>query len=173
MPTSQTLDPNGGQRVPAWIGQALPSSLYPYLFSPFIYSGHLLPLAAASNATITTAIQSDSHFVVTEIVADVRDAATGLTLQAAPPLTVQFQNQGSGMFLSNEALGWVEAVGNFANTAGAAINFVPLLLTANSSIAALIANLDPANGYNIRLGYRGFKIFGVFRDLQAVQPLSG
>src|SRR5208282_1335597 len=151
-------DPSSGLMVPYWIAQALPTSLLPYLFVPFVYSAQALPLAAGATVTITTAVQADSHFVMTDFADDTRDGATGLLFQTDPPLTVQFQNQGSGMYLSDRALGWRSAVGTFGNTgSGPAVNFCPLLLYANASFAAIIANLDGGNAYNVRLAYRGFK----------------
>jgi hypothetical protein len=167
-------NPGTGFGVPRWIAQGLPSSLLPYLFVPFVYSAQQLPISASQTVTITTAIQADSHFVMTDIVDDTRDQATGLVFQTDPPFTVQFQNQGSGAFLSDKTLGWRSVVGTFGNTgSGPAVNFVPLLLYANASFAAIIANLDPTNSYNIRLAYRGFKIFGVFRDATNVPQLTG
>jgi hypothetical protein len=169
-----TYEPGNGFGVPSWIAQGLPQSLLPYLFVPFVYSAQALTLLAGQTTTITTAIQADSHFVMTDITDDTRDGATGLTYQTDPPFTVQFQNQGSGAYLSDKALGWRSCVGSFGNTgSGPAVWFVPLLLYANASFAAIIANLDGANAYNVRLAYRGFKIFGVLRDAQAISPVTG
>jgi hypothetical protein len=167
-------DASAGFGVPKWIAQGLPQSLLPYLFVPFVYSAVVLPIAAGQTVTVTTAIQADSHFVMTDFSDDTRDGATGLIYQTNPPFTVQFQNQGSGSFLSDRALGWRSVVGSFGTSAsGPAVSFVPLLLYANASFAAIIANLDPGNGYNVRLSYRGFKIFGVMRDASNVQPVTG
>ncbi len=167
-------NPGTGFGVPRWIAQGLPSSLLPYLFVPFVYSAQALTILAGQTQTITTAVQADSHFVMTDITDDTRDGATGLTYQTNPPFTVQFQNQGSGSFLSDKALGWRSVVGSFGATgSGPAVWFVPLLLYANASFAAIIANLDGALAYNVRLAYRGFKIFGVYRDASNVPQLTG
>lgn len=176
-PNTNVQDPSAGYGVPLWIVQALPSSLLPYLFVPFTYSAraNATTLAASATATVTTAIQSDSHFVCTDMADDTRDGSTGLTYEADPPFLVQFQNLGSGAYLSDAQVGWRSVIGSYGNTgSGPRILYVPLLLYANSSFAAVIVNNDGSNSYNLRsLAYNGFKIFGVYRNASTPTALTG
>lgn len=124
----------------------------------FAYHLHWLPLAANTANPQNVTIQGDADFLVCEIRGTVRDAATGLVLQVNNPITFQFEDTGSGRAFQNEALDLVEVLGT-----GTQPGYLPFakLLRANSTVTVTLTNLDAANGFNVRIGLYGFKVFNM------------
>lgn len=145
--------------VPAQMVEALeilPPALRNHARDYFCYAVDFLPLAATTQATQTVQIQADSDFLLMAVAATARDPAAPATVVDPPPVTVELRTSGSGRFLQNRAMDWDNVFGS------ADLPFLlpfPKYLDANSTFDTILANLDAADDFDIRVSYHGFKVF--------------
>lgn len=145
--------------VPAQAAQALeylPPELRQRARDYFAYSTDFLPLAAGTADTESISIQADSDFLLVAATGIARDPADVDSRFAAPAITVQLTDTGSGRQLQNQAQDWLSFFGD------SELPFFlpyPKVLDRNSILTTTLENLDGAQDYDVRISYHGFKIF--------------
>lgn len=175
MPTQQINDPNTGWpdhlTVPFGVAQYLPTQLQSLLFMPFSFSVAFLPIAAAATGVAQQfTVQNDSHFVLTNVTGTVYGTAVNPPVFfATPPILLQFIDTGSGFQLQDLPQPWNNLVGAMGVAAGQWLYTVPYLIEANSTVNVVATNIDTSQGYNARLSFNGFKVYGVPRDNPSIQ----
>jgi len=139
----------------------------------YVYDSIALALAAAGNATDTIQIEADSNFVLQKLtfMATVLDLAaslstnptvlftTGLTdsQRILPNVGVQLIDTGSGRQLMQNPIPIPSLFGT------GQLPFIlpnPRLFMRNSTIQIAYTNFDTVNGYNVRLSFIGYKVYG-------------
>lgn len=148
-----------GGVLPMWTPFAwlIPAGLRKKQKDFFVYHTNFLPLGAGLTVTNTVAIEADSDFLITEVRAIVTDTTNLVfTVNANAPILFALDDTGSGRRFQNQAVHLDEVRGNGQNP-----GYLPFakLIRANSVISVQLQNLDPANGWNVRLGLWGFKVF--------------
>lgn len=141
---------------------AIPEAFRPYIKDAFFYVIDFLPIAANSTATGSFSVQNDSDFFITAATAVVTDDGDPTTFTAfgARPFLVQQFTSGSGRNLQNRAV-------HIDNVFGTASLPAPWsywkLLERGSDFSCTLQNLDPANAFDVRLTWWGFKLFAEWR----------
>lgn len=134
----------------------LPRKLLRRLKDFFVYTAEFLPLAAGGTATVNTAIQADSDFLIVAVTRVVTDIANTTFLANVPQL-VTITDAGSGRNLMDRAV----HMDNLIGTAQLPSYWpYPKLIRASGTLNTTVQNLDGANARNVRISYLGFKVFG-------------
>jgi hypothetical protein len=148
--------------LPNWSAYAgiLPPAVLRATKDFFMYTAAFLPLAAgAVNTQVATQIQADSDFLIIGASRIVTDTAAPPVVVAAPVITIQINDSGSGRNL-------LDAATHIDNVVGTAANPFywpyPKLVKRTSTLTTILTNLDAANARNVRIAYYGFKLFGSF-----------
>lgn len=122
----------------------------------FVYTAEFLPLAAGGTATVNTAIQADSDFLIVLVTRVVTDTLN-TTFSANVPMLVNVTDAGSGRNLMDRAV----HMDNLFGTAQLPSYWpYPKLIRASGTLNTTVQNLDGGNAYNVRMSYLGFKVFG-------------
>lgn len=120
----------------------------------FTYGMEFLPLTASATLTGNISIQADSDFLILEMVRVVTDTTDLIALAFCPEL-VTLIDSGSGRTLFDRA----QHMDNIAGTGQLpAVWDYPYFLQRNSNFAVTVQNLEAVNR-NVRIGFRGLKIF--------------
>lgn len=146
--------------VPAQMVEALrllPPELVEKARDYFAYSFPTFePLAAGTSDTETVTIQADSDFLAMAIAGTARDPAAPDTIFDSPPITVVFEDTGSGRNIQNRAMDWHNVMGT------AELPFFlpfPKYLDGTSVVRLTLENLDAAQDFDVRVVLHGFKVF--------------
>jgi len=125
----------------------------------YVYNIEVLLLAALGQATRNVAIEADANFVLMKLsgFADIAAAGQTYNTRVVPLVTLQITDTGSGRNLLNGNTAWSNIVGW-----GEIPYILPLKrkFKANSTIRVQVISFDPANIYNLRLSFSGYKDFG-------------
>jgi hypothetical protein len=147
-------------RVPHPIIGEIPPGLRKRLKDKFAYGLDFLPLAAATTTPLTINIEADSDFVIVSAQAIVT-STDNLTLQTFNPLLVDMRDTGSGRTFFNSARHFNTVFGTAeAPALWWRMGYVKRL-RASSTLLVQLQNLDPANAFNVRLTFDGFKVFDI------------
>ena len=139
----------------------LPQALWKRTKDFFTYNADFVgtfSINAGSTVTFDIAIQADSDFLIVALARVVTDGTVDeLTATGFPPLAVTIVDTGSGRQLQDRA----SHIENLFGTAQLPSYWPqPKLIRASSTFSTTIQNLDPGNGFQARLSYIGFKIYG-------------
>jgi hypothetical protein len=150
-------------RVPHPIIGEIPPGLRKRLKDKFAYGLDFLPLAANTTAPLTFNVEADSDFIIVSAQAIVT-STDNLTLQTFNPLLVDMRDTGSGRTFFNSPRHFNTVFGTAeAPALWWRMGYVKRL-RASSTMLVQIQNLDPANAFNVRLTFDGFKVFDVRED---------
>ena len=121
----------------------------------FSYSALFLPIAAADTTSFNIAIQADSSFMIQYITRVVNDVANLVFFDQAP-LLMLITDTGAGRVLMDTQV----QIENLAGTAQRPfIPPFPKFVQASATLSVQLQNLDPANAFNVRITFHGFKVF--------------
>lgn len=114
--------------------------------------------AATTSAPVNTPIDASAMFLWTSTTffANTANASTTASARLYPNVAVMITDTGSGRQLMDNPVPIPEIAGD------GQFPYVlpePRLIAANSTIACVYTNLDPATGFNIRLAFNGYKIY--------------
>lgn len=150
-------------------GGAEPATLVPGLYTDYLppklknrardffgYQVTSLNLLAGAAAQANFAVQNDSDFLAVALVGTCRDPANPETLFAAPALTIQIEDSGSGRFLFNQQIDWAQIVGT--SQLPAYLPY-PKIIPRASVVTWTFTSIAGAQAYDIRAAVLGFKIF--------------
>lgn len=141
----------------------LPPELWDRTKLFFVYGIDFAALAAAVTTPGQIAIQADSDFFLTQIVAKVRTEADA-TVALPWLINLQLLDSGSGRQLFNQpqCIENVAGGGSAGTPTGGGLPFYPTLgylFRANSTITTSLTNLTAATTFNVQLSFIGIKIF--------------
>lgn len=164
------------QLVPGLYTDFLPAGLQDRERDFFGYNVNALNIGpvgaggAGPTATPTFAVQGDSFFLLTGISGTARDPAAPTVRFAAPAITLQINDGGSGRNLFNQEVHWDTMVGDAQLPA-----FLPYpkLIKPASTVSWTFTNLDAAQLYDLRVVALGFKIFPSLKHGQAIAEYVG
>ncbi len=144
------------KHLPSYIS-FLPPNLRKRAKRAFFYTAEVIPLAVNAVATPTIPIEADSAFQFTSITGTVRDPAAPQTAFPFPAITIQINDSGSGRNLLRRPTDWHNIVG----TAQLPGDFeYPYFAKAAGEFTVTLQNLSGLQAYDVRLTFRGFKVFG-------------
>jgi hypothetical protein len=146
-------------KVPHLIVGELPPKLRTRYKEKFDYPLEFLPLGAGGTATSSINIEADSDFVIVSSLAVVT-SVDNLTLVAFAPIMVDLKNTGSGRTYSSIPEHFSNVFGTAQQPAVWWKDSYVGRLRASSTMQVTLQNLDPANQRNVRISFKGFKIFG-------------
>lgn len=127
----------------------------------FSASVTVTPLGAGLAASPTFTI-GDADFLVCDMTGAARDPANPSALFVNPAITLDIRDQGAGRNLFDRAQDWVAKVGIGQDPY---VFPMPYMVKMNSVVTVNLANLDPAQAYDVRVSFGGFKIFPHARKL--------
>lgn len=114
------------------------------------------PIAAATTATRDVVIQNDADFLIVSIAGVVFDAGA-ITQPTTRPLRLAITDTGSGRNFQSRAMWWDSIVGS-----GQLPGYwpYPKIVPRASTISVELANIAPADAYDVNILLVGFKVFG-------------
>jgi hypothetical protein len=132
----------------------LPPALKGRAMDPFIYNCEILAIPASSSSTGTVSINNDADFLIVSIVGVVTDANNANPLTNVPA-TVLITDNGSGRAISNIPTAYNNAIGT---TLMPYYLDYPKYLARSTTLSVQYNSLE-AVIRNVRIAFRGFKIF--------------
>lgn len=129
---------------------------------PYDYVVNFLPLVAGATQTGTIQIPNENDFLLVSAAAVVTDAATDLVVQNTLPALVTITEQAGGRNLQNRQEHFLNLYGmGTANNGSQQPGFwaMPWLLNRGSVFDTTVQLLG-ATSFNVRIAYRGIKLFG-------------
>jgi len=136
-----------------WIG-LLPAVFWNRAKDPYIYGIDFLPATLTATTTGQLQINSDADFACYYLTATFF-GVDNTTVLAAPTLTLQIADAGSGRFWSNQAI----QMNNWFGTGQLPYMFVkPKLVGGGSTLSFAITNLA-GTSYNVRIALHGLKLY--------------
>lgn len=122
----------------------------------FTYGVDFLPLAAAATQTLNIQINSDGHFLIMAGVRVATDPADPTSFTANVPVLASVFDGGSGRELMDQPV----HIENLFGTAQLPAYWpYPKIVKSQSTMRVTLENLDPVNGFDVRIQFLGFKLF--------------
>lgn len=135
----------------------LPKNLWKRVKDFFVYTVEWLPLNISETSSRQFQTKGDSDFLIMETVAVV-SSTDNLTLTTFPPMLVMVEDSGSGRKMMDKA---VHLTNLFGTAQQPAIWTYPKRIRPNSTVSVETQNLSGASAFNVRLSFKGFKVFGM------------
>jgi len=137
----------------------LPAVFWNRAKDPYIYGVDFLPATLSTTTTVQLQVNSDSDFACYGLTGTFF-AVDNTTFLAAPVLTLQIADAGSGRFWSNQPIHVMNWIGQVGGTAAAGMYFwvKPKIVGGGSTLTLAMTNLA-ATSYNVRLALHGLKIY--------------
>jgi hypothetical protein len=141
-----------------WVG-LLPAVFWNRAKDHYIYGVDFLPATLTATTNAQLQINSDADFACYGLSASFF-GVDNTTFLAAPVLTLQIADAGSGRFWSNQqihVMNWIGQVGG-TDAAGIYLFVKPKIVGGGSTLTLSMTNLS-GTSYNVRLAFHGLKIY--------------